>query len=445
MTMEASQAGGARASTSSIRASWRNWSGNVAFNPAAIASPTSIDDVAETVRTTTGRIRTVGSGHSFTSLAHTDGTLVTLAALPGAVVDTDPESMVATLNAGASLHSLSEAMQAEGLAFKNLGDIDVQSLAGATSTATHGTGRTLPCLSAEIAGVRLVTATGDVLDIKAETNTELLPAVQVALGSLGVIVEADVRVRPAFSLHRRTMIEPLADTFSAANRRWDEHRNYEFFYLPFCDHAFNITHDETDEAERRVGSADDEAALRDLRRLRTTMKHLPRVRRRILNEVAKRTSTEDVVGASWQLLASDRRSIFNEMEYHVPVERGLDALAEVIAAVEKNPSVYFPVECRRTAGDDAWLSPFQGEERISIAVHIGEGDDYRWLFDVIEPILRRHGGRPHWGKLHSLKADDLRELYPDFDRFAAVRSELDPTGRFLNPHTAALWGQTFDG
>ncbi len=410
-----------------------------------MSTPQTLGELADTIRNSTGRVRVVGSGHSFTALVHTTDTLVSLEALPGEVLSVDAVENQATLNAGASLHSLSHALELEGFGFKNLGDIDVQSFAGATSTATHGSGSTLPCLSAEIAELSLVTASGDLLRIGPTENLHLLPAAQVALGSLGVIVEATVNVRPAYKLHRQTFLEKLDVTLEEASRLWDRHRNYEFFYLPFCDYAFNITHDETDDADRRHGNSDDEASLRDLRRLRTALKRVSPLRRTILNQVAKRTATEDVVGTSWELLSNERKSKFNEMEYHLPVDAALEALAEVIGQVEANPEVYFPVECRRTAGDSAWLSPFQGEDRISIAVHIGDGDDYQWLFDVVEPILQRHGGRPHWGKLHSLEATDLRELYPDFDRFLELRRELDPNGRFLNAHTAALWGEKIQG
>lgn len=426
------------------RSHWQNWSGNVSCEPDVIARPRTLGEVSETIRDSSGPIRVVGSGHSFTPLARTTGTLLSLESLPGEVLSVDAANGRATLNAGASLHSLSRSLQVEGFGFKNLGDIDVQSFAGATSTATHGTGATFPCLSAEIAALSLVTSSGDVLTIGPDENTHLLPAAQVGLGALGVIVDATVNVRPAYKLHRRTFIKKLDETLADAFTRWDQHRNYEFFTLPFCDYAFNISHDETDEPDRREGSSDDEASLRDLRRLRTVLKHVSPLRRIILNQVAKRTTTEDVVGTSWELLANERRSKFNEMEYHLPVDTAFEALTEVIARVDTNPDVYFPIECRRTAGDTAWLSPFQGADRISIAVHIGEGDDYQWLFDAIEPILRRHGGRPHWGKLHSMTARDLHDLYPDFERFLDVRRELDPNGRFLNPHTAALWGVEVD-
>ncbi len=422
---------------------WSNWSGNVSFAPDRFSRPRTVDDVVDTVRSSPGRIRTVGSGHSFTELAVTDGTLVSLSDLEGDVSGVDPVNHRALLNAGATLNRLSRSLESYGLGFKNLGDVDVQSLAGAISTGTHGTGRTLPCLSAELSAITVVLADGEVLRIGDGENDHLLPAARVSLGSLGIIVDATVDLRPAYKLHRRTFVQPLTETLADATSMWEKHRNYEFFYLPFCDYAFNIVHDITTEPDRSEGGAGDEDALRDLRRVRGVLRRAGRLRRTLLNQVAKRAPAEDVIGPSWQLLANERTSKFNEMEYHVPVESGMEAFEEIVAAVEANPLVYFPVECRRTAGDSAWLSPFQGGERVSIAVHIAEGDDYRWLFEVIEPILRRHGGRPHWGKLHSMTARELAELYPDFPKFAAVRKELDPTGRFLNPHTAELWGEPF--
>ena len=423
---------------------WSNWSGNVSFRPAQISSPRSVEELVELISSAPGRIRPVGSGHSFTALAATEETLVSLHEIEGDILSIDSNCSRARLNAGASLHQLSVALEHHGLGFKNLGDIDVQSLAGATSTATHGTGMGFPCLSAEIEEATLVTASGELLSIGPGANSELLHAVQVSLGALGIVVDATVSVRPAYKLHRTTAVRPLSDTLVDAMDLWEAHRNYEFFTLPFCDYAFNVTHDETTEADRRVGQGDDEASLRDLRRLRTLLSWSSPLRRFILNQVAKRTATEDVVGTSWRLLANERNTVFNEMEYHIPVDQGLDALAEVVHAIDSLRDVYFPVECRRTAADESWLSPFHGGERISIAVHAGRGDDVRWLFDTIEPIMRRRGGRPHWGKLHSMSAPDLRDLYPEFDRFSRLRRELDPHGVFLNPHTATLWGEALD-
>ena len=418
---------------------WKNWSGLVKARPRALELPQTVAELQALIRDSTGPVRIAGSGHSFTSLVETDGLLLNLARLEGDVLSSQAAS--ATLQAGASLHQLSRALQERGLAFKNLGDIDVQSLAGATSTATHGTGLSFPCLSAEIEGLKLVTADGSLLVIDPANHSELLPAARIALGALGVIVEAQVSVRSAYKLHRRTKIQPLRQTLEQAEARWQQHRNYEFFYLPYCDYAFNVSHEETDAADFSDAGGDDDAAVRQMKWLRDLTSWSPGLRRRIINFIARRFKAETMIGTSWQMLANQREFRFNEMEYHLPEDRGLEAFEELYTTLEKHRrDVFFPVECRRTAGDENWLSPFQHGSRISIAVHAATSDPHDWFFQLAEPIFRKYDGRPHWGKLHSLGHDELMEIYPDFEKFLRVRKELDPRSRFLNAHLATLFG-----
>ena len=157
--------------------------------------------------------------------------------------------------------------------------------------------------------------------------------------------------------------------------------------------------------------------------------------------MAAEPKAEEAVDEGWKLLSTERPVRFNEMEFHIPAEEQLTALREVVAAIEKHrPDVFFPIELRRIAPDDAWLSPFQGGERGSIAVHCYYKDEYEFLFTLIEPILRRHGGRPHWGKLNSLKAADFAALYPRWKDFADLRRQLDPQGRMLNPYLKGVFG-----
>lgn len=425
---------------------WQNWSGHVRSTPQQWLKPTDMNELANALQVSAGRVRVVGKGHSFTPVAATDGTLLSLDAISGTVLSSDRNTGTAWLQAGASLNALSRDLQQQGLAFKNLGDIDVQTLAGATSTGTHGTGPGFPCLSAEMAEINLMLASGEMVTASTSENTDLIQAARVAIGSLGIITAANFSVRPAFKLHRRTFTRPLRDTLAHAMESWKTHRNFEFFCLPFCDHAFNIIHDETDADSFGAKHDSDSNAVMQLKQLRDLLGWSKPLRRALLNQVAKRQKPEEMIGTSWEMLANERTNRFNEMEYHLPVDQGLDALQEVLAVIERERrDVFFPIECRQTAGDDAWLSPFNGGARISIAVHAWHEDSVDWFFDFIEPIFRRRGGRPHWGKMHSLKAADLRELYPDFQRFTALRRELDPAGRFLNAHLAALWGEPFEG
>ncbi|MEM1237880.1 MAG: D-arabinono-1,4-lactone oxidase [Pseudomonadota bacterium] len=420
---------------------WQNWSGNVQAIPSELAYPASISELQKTISETDGSVRVCGTGHSFTPVCETAGTLISLENLPGDVLRVDGNT--ARVQAGASLNAISKALQTRALAFKNLGDIDVQSLAGATMTATHGTGAEFPCLSAEIRSVKLIAADGSLVHANRETNPDLVRAASVSLGALGILVEAELSLRPAYKLHRRAEVATLAEILRDAEMLWSRHRNFEAYVLPFCDYALKLTHEEVsaDTADFHRNAGDDDATVRQIRMLRNVTKHAPRLRRRIQNMVFKREQPEERVGWSWQLLASQRGVPFNEMEYHLPVENGIEAISEVLAFIERNRrDVFMPMELRRTAGDDLWLSPFQGAPRISVAVHTGAGEDYDWMIEKIEPIFRRYGGRPHWGKLHGLGARELTEIYPDFERFQALRAEMDPRGRFLNAHLSKLFG-----
>jgi FAD-linked oxidoreductase len=421
---------------------WTNWSRSVGCRPDRYETPREQDTLQQLIKTTSGPLRVHGAGHSFMPVASTTGTLIGLQNMAGGLLGqhhTD-KGPVACLQAGATLNALSRGMQASGLAFKNLGDIDVQSLAGATQTATHGTGKSFPCLSGEIEGLTLLTAQGDVIRADRATNSDLLLAARASLGALGIVLDADVAVRSAFKLHRHATMVPLRDVLAEAQELWDTHRHFEFFALPFCDYVVKVVHDETDQPDRHDNPSDDDMLLKALRALRTLTKRAPKTRRRIMNGIARTVKPETQIGWSWELLASERNVRFHEMEYHLPMDRGLKVLDEVLQVIERDqPDVYFPLECRMTAPDDSWLSPFSGAPRISVAVHTGYKDDYRWMFEKVEPIFLRNGGRPHWGKLHSLNAAHLKTMYPRFEAFQAMRAELDPAGRFLNDHLSQLF------
>jgi FAD-linked oxidoreductase len=322
-----------------------------------------------------------------------------------------------------------------------LGDIDVQSLAGATSTATHGTGQDLPCLAAEILGLKMLTGSGDELEISGTKNADLLPAAQVALGALGIATEIQMQLVARHKLHRRVWFAPYKQILADAEQLWRDNRNFEFFYLPFSGQAMCITHNETEaEATWRAQDESDDGVMQ-LKALRDWLGWFPYLREKLLAAAIADAPEEDVVGESWQLLSSARNVLFNEMEFHLPPDRALDALEEVRAHIERHRrDVFFPFECRMTAADTAWLSPFNDGPRISVAVHTHAPDEYEFLFTEIEPIFRRYGGRPHWGKLNRLSGDDMRALYPKFQDFAELRASLDPKGRLLNPYLRDLFG-----
>lgn len=420
---------------------WTNWSGNQRADTATYLQPKTEDDVRAALATAEGPVRVVGSGHSFTPIVSTTGTILNLDHM-GGVIEADRPGQRARVAAGGRLRDLSPELERHDLAFRNLGDINVQSFAGAASTATHGTGETFQCLAAEIRAIKLMTGSGDIVDASIETDPDLIHAAQVSLGALGIILEAEINLQPVYKLHRRTWPESLEDIIAQAPARWAKHRNYEFFYIPFSGHGINISHDETDAEDTPREASSDEDELGGLLHLRNKLKWSNRLRRAALGPAVKRSKPENVVGTSWQLLANERNTPFNEMEYHLPPDAAFDALQAVIEYIEKErPDVFFPIEVRKTAGDNAWLSPFQNGPRISVAVHAHAPDDHDWFFGKVEAIFREAGGRPHWGKLHSLGAGELSALYPDFSRFTALRREMDPDGTFMTPALAQLWGE----
>ena len=270
----------------------------------------------------------------------------------------------------------------------------------------------------------------------------MLRATRVSLGALGVITHVDFQVVEAHRLHRRTWSEPLADMLASAHERWREHRNFEFYHIPFSDYCLGISHDITDEPVRPGPKGDEDKAVHDLRLARNLLGWWSGLRRLMIRREIARFPAEDAIDYNWKLLATERGVRFREMEYHLPVDAGLDALREVIRIIEtKRPDVFFPIEVRQTAGDDSWLSPFQGGNRISVAVHSWFRDDHSFMHSLIEPVFLAAGGRPHWGKMHGLEREKLAMLYPDFERFDALRREWDPQGKFLNDHLKRLFGE----
>ncbi len=425
-------------STKDGKVLWRNWSGIQHSYPAQRLAPKDEGELAAAIKTAPAPVRVVGSGHSFTGLIPTDGTLVTLDAMAG-ITGWDGDR--AQVMAGTRLGALGPALAEKGRAMANLPDINKQSLGGALGTATHGTGRTLKAIHGDVAALTLVTATGQVIEADARRRPDVLAAAQVSLGALGVITRATLNTTANRRLRRQVWVEPLEESLAKAEERWAKHRNFEFYAVPFTGLAANITHDETDEPATVRAPGQDDAFLEVLRSLRNLLGFSTGMRKAAAKALLGGVEPEMSIDEGWKLLSTERPVRFNEMEYHLPAEVHLKVLVEVVALIEKErPDVFFPIEARRIAPDDALLSPFQGGERGSIAVHAHYKDDYRLLFELIEPVFLRNGGRPHWGKLHSLKGPQLAALYPRWGEFLEVRRELDPEGRLLNPYLRALFG-----
>lgn len=380
-------------------------------------------------------LRPVGAGHSFTPLVTGGAQILRLDQLDTPLVLDLCEGR-ARVNANAPLHQLSEALGQEGQAFRNLGDINVQSLAGAMSTATHGTGRTLPCISAEMTGAKLLNGNGEVIEV----STEDLPGVQVSLGLLGVLLEIELNTVPAFNLRRRVGVRSFDQLLESMHEKWLAHRCYEFFLLPHSGKGIGISHDITEALPDKPPLDLDALGLGVMKLASKLRRFHPGIQKRLLSLMLKLQGEEDFTGESWRVLSSTRAMRFNEMEYHLPPENAAGVLKEIAQLIEtRHSDVWFPIEVRQTAGDSAWLSPFQHGPRVSIAVHMHAAQQYEGFFRDCEALFRAAGGRPHWGKLHSLTRKDLEELYPDLSRFDALRARMDPKDRFLSPELARIF------
>lgn len=431
-----------------MHATWSNWSGSVTSSPAEIRHPASVSEIIAIVRECRERgcgLRVVGAGHSFTPLAWTDGVLISLDRYAG-LEHVDPAAAQATVRAGTQIKALGELLFAHGLGQANLGDIDVQSIAGAISTGTHGSGATLGSISTQVIGLTLVTAAGELIECSETHNRDIFKAAQVSLGALGIITSVTLQLLPAYRLDYTWRRETLDECLSNVEDYRRDNRNFEFFWLPYSDGTLTKRMNVTDAPAREKN------VLRQLNELvlengvfwafSELCRRFPAVSPRVSTLLSQLISGGRDVNYSHKIFATPRLVKFQEMEYSVPTENLVAALRALDACIRrKRFLVHFPVECRFVRADDIYLSPASGRDSTYLAVHMYKGMEYRAYFDAVETILRAYGGRPHWGKLHSLTARELRPLYPRWDDFQIVRRHLDPNGLFLNAYLHTILGE----
>lgn len=429
---------------------WRNWARTEQVTPARVEHPASADEVVDAIaraRTDGLPVKAIGSGHSFTGIAVAPGVQLDLSDLAG-VSRVDSSTGLVTLAAGTKLHDASALLHEHGLAFENLGDIDVQSISGAVSTGTHGTGRAFGGLATQLRKVTLATADGRLIPISETENAELWPAARLGLGALGVLVDLTVQTVPAFVLAADEHPEPLDAVLDDWPNRSAQADHVEFYWFPHTRLALtrNNTRLPADAPRTPVGRVkrwvDDELLGNDLYALLCRIGSIVPGTVPGINRLASGIAfNRQLADYSHRVFATERRVRFRELEYSVPLDAVAPALRELNRVIEaKRWRVSFPVEVRATAADDVWLSTAFGRESSYIAVHRYIRDDHREYFAAAESILRAHDGRPHWGKLHSRAADDLRPAYPHFDDFVAVRDRLDPDRVFANPYLERVLG-----
>ncbi|MFE6132392.1 D-arabinono-1,4-lactone oxidase [Streptomyces sp. NPDC056437] len=435
-------------STTSTSRTWRNWAGNVSARPAREASPASAEEVADVVRQAAEaglRVKTAGAGHSFTAVAATDGLLIRPDLLTG-IRHIDRTAMTVTVESGTPLKRLNAALAREGLSLTNMGDIMEQTVAGATSTGTHGTGRESASIAAQIRGLELVTADGSLLTCSEKERPEVFAAARIGLGALGVITAITFAVEPIFLLTARE--EPM--TFDKVTAEFDalhaENEHFEFYWFP---HTGNCN---TKRNNRSMGPAsppgtvsgwiEDELLSNGLFQVvnsvgRAVPAAIPAIAKVSSRALSARTYTD----IPYKVFTSPRRVRFVEMEYALPRETAVAALREVKAMIERSPlRVSFPVEVRTAPADDITLSTASGRESAYIAVHMYRGTPYQSYFTAVERIMTSHGGRPHWGKVNTRDAEYFAEVYPRFGEFTALRDRLDPERRFGNDYLRRVLG-----
>ncbi len=418
---------------------WRNWSGALVCQPSGRVAPGSEEQLAQFLSSTTSKVRPVGSGHSFAPLVPTDGHLIVLDRLSG-LIDANDNEMTATFGAGTRLSDLGPALATANQALFNLPDIDRQTLAGAISTATHGTGRSLGCLSAYVTGLRMVSASGQIMDLSPSEQPELFSAAQVGLGALGIFTRVQLQNRRPYRLKATNQVAPIEQTLANFDSAAAKHRHFEMFPLVHSDFALTLSIDETDEPIHNP-AADPEEEAAFAAAMASWAALPPKERAPHINGLAEQIEPSVRVDASYRILSNIRNNRFNEMEYSVPASAGADCLREVLHTIRSQAvDVVFPLEYRYVRGDDTWLGMSSGaEDHAAISIHRVAGEDFRPYFDLIEPIFWKYGGRPHWGKVHSLGASQLAKLYPRFQEFVALRNKLDPSGRLLNDHLQRLF------
>jgi FAD-linked oxidoreductase len=418
---------------------WSNWARQQRCAPERIETPRAEEDLVRAVEGAP-RVKVAGSGHSFTDIACTDGVMIDMSRMRR-VLSVDGNDV--TVEAGITLHDLGEELRARGLAMENQGDVDPQTLAGAISTATHGTGGRFGNLSSQVVGVRLVTGGGEVVEL---TEGDELRAARVSLGALGAIAAVTLRCVPAFTIHRIDEPRPLDDVLPRLDELADSNDHWEAFVMPYTRRALTLSSRRTDRAPEPRGRVAafvhdvivENAALGLFCRAGRLVPSAVPVFNRLLASLMGRAEHID---ASNRVYANTRLVRFTEMEYAIPREHAAEALERVLALIERRRlPVGFPIELRVVAPDDALLSTAYERSTAYIAVHQYVGMEFETYFRAVEAIMDEYGGRPHWGKRHYQSEATLRPRYPEWDRFAEIRARLDPERKFENEYLRRVLG-----
>ncbi|MFF9037760.1 D-arabinono-1,4-lactone oxidase [Streptomyces sp. NPDC014892] len=427
---------------------WRNWAGNVTARPVREVTPATVEELAAAVRQAAEddlRVKAVGTGHSFTAAAATEGVLIRPQLLTG-IRKIDREAMTVTVAAGTPLKRLNLALAREGLSLTNMGDIMEQTVSGATSTGTHGTGRDSASIAAQIRGLELVTADGSVLTCSATENPDVFAAARVGIGALGIVTAITFAVEPIFLLTAREEPMPFERVLAEFDELHAENEHFEFYWFPHTGNTNTKRNNRSAGPEKPVPQLnswfEDEFLSNGVFQVANWVgQAVPATIPTIAQISSRALSARTYTDIPYKVFTSPRRVRFVEMEFAVPREAVVDTLRELKAMVDRsNLRVSFPVEVRTAPADDITLSTASGRESAYVAVHMFKGTPYQAYFTAAERIFTAHEGRPHWGKVHTRDTDYFAKVYPRFGEFTALRDRLDPERRFQNDYLRRVLG-----
>lgn len=424
----------------------QNWSKHIQWQPKAIYFPETEEAILQLVQDAISqkrKVRIIGSGHSFNPLWVNQDILISLDKYQG-IIAIDQETLQVRIKAGTKLKLLGALLFQHGLAMKNMGDIDAQSIAGTIGTGTHGTGLQFGSISTQVRALQLVNGRGELITCAPQENPDLFRAAQVSLGALGIITEITLQCVPTYRLeliNRKEAIQDVVDTFQ---NRIREHRNFEFYWFPHTETAWSKTSNVVTDQVDKVGIGNylteyflENHVFQVLCNVATAM---PSQNASIAKITAASIPNLRKVFHSHKIYATPRLVRFNEMEYSVPLEAHQAVLSEIRRVFKRsNFPVHFPIENRVVKGDNILISPAYGRDSAYIAVHVYHKKDFRAYFKEMEAIFLAHGGRPHWGKMHTLGNRDLAERYPEWSSFQSIRQQQDPQGVFLNDYLKQIF------
>lgn len=426
----------------------KNWANNVEWNPLEVLYPISEKEIQDFVLKAihhNKKIRVIGSGHSFTPLCSTDQILISLNKYQGKIAINRKKNL-ATVKAGTKLSLLGELLFKEGLAMENLGDINVQSIAGAISTGTHGTGINLKSISNQVVALRFVNGKGEIIECSQTKNLELFKAAQVSLGCLGIITEITIQCVPTYKLNLQNKKEKLSDVLANLEERNSLNRNFEFYWIPYTNTAWTKTSNIVEDSEPdKINFFNywTEFVLENyvFKVFCEYAKLFPSQNKTVAKITAASISNVKKTYHSHKVYATQRLVKFHEMEYNIPSEAYNDVFKDIKKIVNsKKFDIHFPIENRWVKGDDVYMSPAYGRDSAYIACHVYNKKEYKAYFSALEEVFKAYNGRPHWGKMNTFTTQDIIKVYPKFDAFLIHRKEQDPENIFVNPYIKTLFG-----